>query len=128
METSPRLAEKMSHPYKMDFRIAELFKESSKNSRARDAQHVMQVSQIPDLGWKIEEVITEIKPVIDPESIDSVETPHPSRMYVALVQNRQMDILTGPEQETQAAGQEEKEVSTIAIQAVSTTEVAETTP
>ena len=59
----------------MDFRIAELFKESGENSKIRDAQHTMPISQIPDLGWKLDEVVSEIKPVTVPDTIDPATAP-----------------------------------------------------
>ena len=50
-------------PIEMDIKIAELFKESRKNSKIRDAQLAMPTSRIPDLDWKFDEDIQLVEPV-----------------------------------------------------------------
>ena len=69
----------------MDFRIAKLFKESRENEKIRDEQHIMPTSQITDFDWKFEEIIAEIKPVTDPESIEPTATPCTPNTYVPLI-------------------------------------------
>ena len=49
----------------MDIKIAELFNESRKNSKVRDAQLAMPTSKIPDLGWKFDEDVQLIEPVTE---------------------------------------------------------------
>ena len=49
----------------MDIKIAELFNESRKNSKVRDAQLAMPTSKIPDLGWQFDEDVQLIEPVTE---------------------------------------------------------------
>ena len=52
-------------PVEMDIKIAELFNESRKNSKVRDAQLAMPTSKIPDLGWQFDEDVQLIEPVTE---------------------------------------------------------------
>ena len=52
-------------PVEMDIKIAELFNESRKNSKVRDAQLAMPTSEIPDLGWQFDEDVQLIEPVTE---------------------------------------------------------------
>ena len=102
----------------MDFRIAELFKVSRENFKTRDAQHVMSTRQIPDLDWKLEEIIVEIKPVTDLESIKLATTARTPCMYVLLIQNKQAEESTSPKTKNKRyppPHRRTKEVSTVAI-------------
>ena len=55
----------------MDIKIAELFNESTQNSKIRDAQLAMPTSKIPDLGWQFDEDIQLVEPIT--EQIYSLE-------------------------------------------------------
>ena len=50
-------------PIEMDIKIAELFKESTQNSKIRDTQLAMPNSRIPDLNWKFDKDIQLVEPV-----------------------------------------------------------------
>ena len=52
-------------PIEMDIKIAELFKDSRKESKVRDAQLAMPTSKIPDLGWKFDEDVQLVEPVTE---------------------------------------------------------------
>ena len=51
-------------PCEMDVKIAELFNDSRNNSKTRDAQQLMPARQIPDLGWKFQEDVQLVEPVL----------------------------------------------------------------
>ena len=69
-------------PVEMDIKIVELFNESRKNSKVRDAQLAMPTSKIPDLGWQFDEDVQLIEPVT--EEIYSLDQPNEKKKMIPL--------------------------------------------
>ena len=57
-------------PVEMDIAMAEFFRKKQEKSTIRDAKHVMSVKQIPDLNWKFDENINQVKAI---ETVETVE-------------------------------------------------------
>ena len=53
----------------------------------------MPTIQIPDLGWKVDKVVSEIKPVIEPDAIKPTTVPENKtpQILMLFVENRQTD-------------------------------------
>ena len=104
----------------MDIKIAELFKESRKNSKIRDAQLAMPTSKIPDLGWQFDEDIQLVEPIT--EQINSLEP----------IQEKAQNPTAPPIEKTTTPVQPVKETATeavpteaVEIQAVQTPKIEE---
>ena len=110
-------------PIEMDIKIAELFKDSRKESKVRDAQLAMPTSKIPDLGWKFDEDVQLVEPVT--EQVYSLEQ--------VQIKVRTTDSTSPKEEETIPVQPVEEPVTEVTIaevvetQAVQTPEVEEQT-
>ena len=104
----------------MDIKIAELFNESRRNSKIRDAQLAMPTSKISDLGWQFDEDIQLVDPIA--EQIYSLEP----------IQEKAQNLMAPPVKEETAPVQPTEETATdtvpteaVEIQAVQTSKIEE---
>ena len=110
-------------PIEMDIKIAELFKDSRKESRVRDAQLAMPTSKIPDLGWKFDEDVQLVEPVM--EQVYSLEQVQRKAQTTDSTPTKEEE--TVPVQPIEEPVTEVAVAETVEIQAVRTPEVEEQT-
>ena len=111
-------------PIEMDIKIAELFNESRKNSKIRDAQLAMPTSKIPDLGWQFDEDVQLVEPVT--EQIYSLEQVQENILPAQLTPTAPpMKEEVVPVQLVEETATESKPAEAVEIQAVRTTKAEE---
>ena len=64
-------------PVEMDIATAGFFMKERDRSKVRDAQHVMPVKQIPDLEWKFDENVNQVKTTGDTKPVEVTHTTKP---------------------------------------------------
>ena len=62
-------------PIEMDIATAEFFRKEREQCTTRDAKHVMQVKQIPDLNWKFDENVNQVETAEATEVSETAEAP-----------------------------------------------------
>ena len=110
-------------PIEMDIKIAELFKDSRKESKVRDAQLAMPTSKIPDLGWKFDEDVQLVEPVT--EQVYSLEQVQIKVQTTNSTQTKEEE--TTPVQPIEEPVTEVTVVEAVETQAVKTPEIEEQT-
>ena len=60
-------------PIEMDIAMAEFYRREREKAMIRDAKHVIPVKQIPDLNWKFDKNIDQIKATKTTEAVESAE-------------------------------------------------------
>ena len=104
----------------MDIKIAELFKESRRNSKIRDAQLAMPTSKIPDLGWQFDKDIQLVEPIT--EQIYSLE---PIQEKAQTPTAPPMEEEMAPVQPVEETATETVPTEAVEIQAVQTPKIEE---
>ena len=110
-------------PIEMDIKIAELFNDSRKNSKVRDAQLAMPTSKIPDLGWKFDEDVQLVEPVT--EQVYSLEQVQMEVQTTDSTPPKEEETI--PVQPIEEPVTEIAVTETVEVQAVQTPEIEEQT-